>query len=90
MVAFLLQVAFAVATIGLMLAGLLALGNILPTATIASAITSAGSYLAVIYEIVPATTLALLAIFGTMLLIEFYVSTYKLIKWLYTKLPGIT
>lgn len=90
MTTILLYLPFIAATLLLMLAGLLAIGNILPTAAIASAISAAGSYIAVVYEILPQTTIALLGILGVLLLVEFYIGTYKLIKWLYSKIPGVS
>jgi len=90
MAALLLYIPFIVAALGAMLAGLLALGNILPVAALAAAITTANAYIAVVYEFLPLTTVALIGTLGSFLLIEFYVITYKLIKWIYTKLPGVS
>jgi hypothetical protein len=90
MVTFLLQIAFVAAVIFTMLAGLLALGNILPTAAIASAITLAGSYLAVIYEFLPYTVSEILLLFGFLLTVEYYIVVYKMLKFIWKKIPGVT
>ncbi|MDE2021141.1 MAG: hypothetical protein KGJ13_12465 [Patescibacteria group bacterium] len=90
MVALLLYLPFIAAAVGAMLAGLLVLGNILPTSAIAAAITAANGYIGIIHEIVPNTTVSLMAIVGSFLLVEYFAVSYKLIKWIYSKLPGVT
>jgi hypothetical protein len=90
MIAILAYIPFVVATLILMLGVLLAVGNILPTASVAAAIAAANAYIAIVYEFLPNTVIALLAIVWLLLLVEFYIGTYKLIKWLYSKIPGIS
>jgi len=85
-----LQIAFGIGIILLLLSGLLILGNVLPTAAIALAITAANSYLAILTAFMPDTMEVLFAILGFFFVIEGYVATYKLAKWLYKKIPGIS
>lgn len=68
---------------------LLLLPDVSIPAAIASGIASAGIMLAIFYQIVPFTLTALGVIIGVMFVFEASVWTYKLIKWVYQKIPGI-
>ena len=59
---------------------------VLPS-NIADSITMAGNYLHIINGVVPVPTLVI--IIGAMAVIEAAIWIYKLIKWAYTKIPGI-
>lgn len=64
---------------------------LLPTAVlpagIASALTQAGNTLAIFDIFVPVGTL--LAVFGSMTIVEAGYFSYKGIRWIYNKIPGI-
>ena len=81
---------FVVATVATMLSVLLLLGNVLPTSAISASILAANSYIAVIGQFLPLTIGSLVLMVGALLLVEFYIGTYKLIKWVYTKIPGVS
>jgi hypothetical protein len=91
MIGTILVLGLAVTTILALLAAVLALGNLVPAATIASAIVSVNSYVAIFHSIWPLTTVALLSIIGTILSIEaLIILPYKIAKWVYSKIPGIS
>lgn len=69
---------------------ILVLGNVLPVATMATSIASASTYLSAIYSFMPITISALLFIFFSLLSVETGIGTYKIVKWVYSKFPGIT
>lgn len=66
--------------------------NLLPTAALptdaTNAITTAGSYLALINQVVPVNTL--LIILGSVLTIELGIFTFKVVKFVYKKIPTIS
>ena len=53
-------------------------------------LTSAGAKFAMVYGIAPYTMTALIAVFIIFLGIEAAILAYKIIKWIYSKIPGIT
>lgn len=65
--------------------------RLLPDATlpsgVASALTSAGGYIAAIDDFVPIGTL--FAVFAAVLVVEGFVFVYKVIMWGLKKIPGI-
>lgn len=54
-----------------------------------SAISTATHYLGIVNSILPLTTVALSAGIGIFLAIEIGINTFKIVKWVYTKIPGI-
>ena len=91
MITFLLTLAFAIGIVSALIAALLLLGNLLPSAAIASAILAANGYLAVIYGFLPLTMTALLAALAALFTIEVLViAPYKLAKWVWKKIPGVS
>jgi hypothetical protein len=66
----------------------------LPDATLpggfTSAIATVSSYVALLYSVLPITCTALLSIFSLVIAYETALLSYKLIKWLYNKIPGVT
>lgn len=90
MIEFLIQITVSLAIIGAVLAGLVALGNVLPTTFILGGITAANAFIGTLYSIFPLTTNAVFAALAALFLIEGYVGTYKLAKWIYQKIPGIS
>jgi hypothetical protein len=54
---------------------------------VVSAIASASSYISILNVILPADTL--MTIVGAFLAVEVAIFTYKLIKWVYNKIPGV-
>lgn len=52
-----------------------------------AAISTAGGYLAGLDEILPVFTI--LAIVGLIFVVELAILTYKGIKWIYNKIPGV-
>lgn len=55
--------------------------------SIASAISSAGAYIATIDAIFPVSTL--LSVLASFLAVETAIFVYKLIRWTYQKIPGV-
>ena len=70
-----------------LLSPLLLLPDVELSQSVISAITSAGSYVSILDIIIPVGTLV--TILGLMVAVEVAVFTYKLIKWAYSKIPGI-
>lgn len=59
------------------------------SANVLTAITNAGSSLAVIYAVIPLTVLSIVGIFVAFLAVEGALFIYKGIRWGYQKLPGV-
>lgn len=75
------------------LAALINLGGfqgVTPNASIVAAVATAGGYLNIVYSILPATTIVLLGALGVLLVFEGGLGAYKVLKWGYSKIPGIT
>ena len=64
--------------------------DVTPNASIVAAVSTAGGYLNVVYSILPSTTIVLLGALGVLLVFEGDLAAYKVLKWGYTKIPGIT
>jgi hypothetical protein len=58
-------------------------------ANLAAAITASSTMLSVFYQIVPFTLTALAGILGALIVFELAIWSYKLVKWVYSKIPGI-
>lgn len=56
---------------------------------IATAIATVGQYLWTIWTVIPLTVITLLAILVIVVGVETHIFSYKLIKWVYKKIPGI-
>jgi hypothetical protein len=56
-------------------------------ATLVVSISAAGNYMSILNLVLPISTL--FTIFTTYIGIELGIFTYKLIKWIYNKIPGI-
>jgi uncharacterized membrane protein len=67
---------------------ILLLPDVSLNSAVPTAIASASNYLALINQVVPLTTL--LIVFGTVLLVENTHFGYKLIRWIYQKIPGVS
>ena len=89
MIALLIQVFLGLAVVGALLGALVALGNVIPTSTIETGITTANSYIHVLYGIFPLTTTGLLVILGLLFAVETFIGVYKIVKWVWNKIPGI-
>jgi hypothetical protein len=63
------------------------LPNVVLPSNIADSITTAGNYLHIVNAVVPIPTLVVVIV--TAAIIEGAIWIYKLIKWAYTKIPGI-
>ena len=57
---------------------------------VSSAIATAGGYIGLIAEVAPATIVSIMAIFALVLIIENTHFGYKLIRWVYQKIPGVS
>jgi len=91
MAGFLLTLAFAVAVVTILIGVIVLAGNLLPVATIATAITAVNGYLAVVYGFLPLTMTAILAALGVIFSIEaLLILPYKMAKWVWKKIPGIS
>jgi len=64
--------------------------DVVPNTSIVSGVSTAGGYLHVAYNVMPGTTVVLLACVVLLLVFEGGLASYKLIKWGYQKIPGIT
>ena len=64
--------------------------NVTPNDSIVSAVSTAGGYLNVVYQPLPATTIVLLGALAVLLVFEGGLAAYKVLKWGYSKVPGIT
>jgi hypothetical protein len=66
----------------------------LPNATlpdgVISWITTTGGYLALAGHVMPATIAALVVVIGMVLVIKNADGIFKVVKWIYTKIPGIS
>lgn len=56
-------------------------------ADVNSSLATAANYMAILNSIIPLTTL--LGIFGIVLVFEGFIVTYRIIRWLYQKIPTI-
>jgi len=72
----------------LITATLRGLQDVVLSSNITSSMFSAGSYLANINQVFPATTL--IAILGVIISVEVFILTYKGINWLIRKIPTIS
>lgn len=75
------------AFIALVLAPLLLFPDVAVNATVATSITTAGNYLSALNVVLPISTLIIF--FLLFLAVETGIFTYKLIKWVYIKIPGV-
>jgi len=64
--------------------------DVQPNASIVASVSVASGYLHIPYAILPATTLVLLGCLAVLLVFEGGLASYKILKWGYTKIPGIT
>jgi hypothetical protein len=87
---FFIQFTIGIALVGAFMAGVLLLGNLLPVSLMAAAITSANTYISILYHVMPSTTIAMFVAIGSIASIEGMIGTYKAVKWVYTKIPGIS
>ena len=58
-------------------------------ASIATAISTLGTYVGMIWSSAPLTFVALLTATAVIIGVESHIFSYKTIKWLYNKIPGI-
>lgn len=67
---------------------------LLPDASIpgsfAAALTLAGGYISVAAKLVPLTIAALFVVVALMVIVENTDGIFKVVKWIYTKIPGIS
>jgi hypothetical protein len=66
-----------------------ALPDVSLPANLAAAITASSTMLSVFYQIVPFMLTALAGILGALIVFELAIWSYKLVKWVYSKIPGI-
>jgi len=57
---------------------------------IAGAFSSVSQYLGIIYSVAPFTFTALFSVIAAIVAAEGYVVIYKVVKWAYQKIPGIS
>jgi hypothetical protein len=58
-------------------------------ATLNTAIGQSGNYIGIFNAVLPKSVPTIFAIFTIYISIEFGIWTYKLIKWIYSKIPGV-
>ena len=56
---------------------------------LASSITTAGGFISTLYGFAPHATTALGAVISAYIIFELAIWVYKMIKWVYQKIPGI-
>ena len=56
---------------------------------IASAIANISSFVGLVWKLFPITLLALVGAIATIVVVENWVMIYKVIRWVYQKIPGI-
>ena len=67
---------------------ILLLPDVSLSSSVPTAIATASGYLGLINQVVPLATLFI--VFGTVLIIENTHFGYKLIRWIYQKIPGVS
>ena len=75
--------------VGFSLQPILLLPDVALPAAIATALITAGTYLGVVDSVIPYTLGALFTAFASMLTIELAIFSYKFIRWVYQKIPGV-
>lgn len=90
MIDILLHITIALAILGVLIAPLLLLGNLIPTAALTTAVVAANSYIGIAYQVIPLALTAVFSFFGAVVVIEGTIGIYKLVRWVYRKIPGIT
>ena len=60
----------------------------LPVA-LTNAVTTVGNYTGILRMVIPHQIATIFTVFGAYISIEVGIYTYKLIKWVYNKIPGI-
>jgi len=75
------------AAIGLVLSPILFLPDVSLNSAIPSALAAAGAWLGLANEVLPLATM--LIVFGTILVVENTHFGYKVLKWIYQKIPGV-
>jgi len=74
--------------ITLILSPLLLLPDVSISSGVATAISNASSYVSILNTVLPVQTIV--TFFLVFLAVELGIFTYKLIKWVYNKIPGIS
>lgn len=74
--------------LGAVTAPLRAFADVSLSADITNAVVYAGQVLSSVSTFLPISTL--LAVFSLVLVVELAITTYKLIRWIYRKIPGIS
>lgn len=64
--------------------------DVAPSSFIVNGVSTANGYVAVSYATLPNTTVAILVSLAILLVFEGGFAAYKLLKWGYSKIPGIT
>jgi len=64
--------------------------DVTPNTSIVAGVSTASGYIAVWYAILPRTTVVVLGTLTGLLVFEGGYAAYKLLKWGYSKIPGIT
>lgn len=64
--------------------------DVAPNTSIVAGVSTASGYVGVSYSVLPITTVAILAVLVPLLLFESGYGAYKILKWGYSKIPGIT
>lgn len=80
----------ALSIVNLLMLPIAGLADVSLTSGIAPGIVFAAGSLGLFYQFVPAVLIALGAIMVGMIGFELAIFSYKMVKWIYTKIPGIT
>lgn len=76
--------------IGALLSPIGSLPDVSLPISITGAFSQAGHLVGIIYNLLPDTITAIFSALSAIVGIEIAIFTYKLIKWIYTKIPGIS
>lgn len=63
--------------------------DVVASTSVVTAITTANGYIAIVAQIIPSTVTSLLSCVAILLAYEVAVAIYKILRWGYTKIPGI-
>jgi hypothetical protein len=61
-----------------------------PNPWFTNSVSTTNTYIAIVYGIIPLTIIALLVALGILIVFELAYGAYRVVKWGYTKIPGIT
>jgi len=64
-------------------------GDVTANTGLVASVSTASGYMALIYGILPLSTIAILGSLAILLVFEIGLGVYKVVKWGYSKIPGV-